>query len=207
MNFLRLKMDVVDSAIMREVAVPEDFTLAFLHGVIQSIFGWLDYHMHEFTDAEGIRYGDRDCEPPDDDLPFKFDDDVPMRRLFKKRGDKLKYEYDFGDLNEIQITLVGKTSFAQLKHFATKGPDMVEDCASLGYTEGVVDKLKNGSASEKHEIASWLMAAFHKSPKQVMREPDAREIFYRVYRMVKFVDTAQAFYIRNYYHDCYEAVL
>ncbi len=54
MNMLRLKMEVVSSAIMREVAVPEDFTLAFLHGVIQSIFGWLDYHMHEFTDVKDI---------------------------------------------------------------------------------------------------------------------------------------------------------
>ncbi len=203
MSLLRLRLEVRHSAIMREVAMPEDFTLAFLHEAIQSLFGWLDYHLHEFTDAKGIRYVDRDCDPPEDGLPYKFEDDVMMKKFFKKPGDTLDYEYDFGDSNEVLITLVGRVAQAMPKHFLTRGPDMVEDSAGVGGTEGVVEKLKSGSAKERKALASWLMGAFRKNPEQVVREPDVQEIFLRIYRLVKLVDIAEGNKRDFYYHDWY----
>ena len=124
MSLLRLRMEAKGTAIMREVALPEDFTLAFLHAAIQSVFGWLDCHLHEFTDSKGMRYGDRDGEPPDDGGPYSFDDDFPMKKFFRKPGDRLEYEYDFGDMNEVSISLVGRTTAARRAHFLSQGPDM-----------------------------------------------------------------------------------
>ena len=204
MSLLRLRMEAKGTAIMREVVLPEDFTLAFLHAAIQSVFGWLDCHLHEFTDSKGMRYGDRDGEPPDDGGPYSFDDDFPMKKFFRKPGDRLEYEYDFGDMNEVSISLVGRTTAARRAHFLSQGPDMVEDSASLGGTEGVVEKLKHGKQSERRQIAIWLSDAFRKSTEQVIHEPSAGEIFLRIYRMVWLADVAEVNQKRFYWHDLYQ---
>ena len=204
MSLLRLRMEAKGTAIMREVVLPEDFTLAFLHATIQSVFGWLDYHLHEFTDSKGMRYGDRDAEPPDDGGPYSFDDEFPMKHFFRKAGDRLEYEYDFGDMNEVSIALVGRTTAAKPAHFHSHGTDMVEDSASLGGTEGVVEKLKHGKQSERRQIANWLSDAFRKSTEQVVHEPSAGEIFLRIYHMVWLADVAEGNKKRFYWHDLYQ---
>jgi len=203
MSLLHLRLDVKGTAIMREVAVPEEFTLAFLHTAIQSAFGWLDYHLHEFTDAKGMRYEDRDCEPPDDDEPYAFEDEVPMKRLFKKPGDTLDYEYDFGDRNEVKITLLGRVKEARREHFASRGTDMVEDSAALGGTDGVVKILRGKSRKQKEETIAWLAGAFRKCPEAVLHEPDALEIFLRIYRLVHLVGVAEGYARDSYPHEAY----
>ena len=43
------------------IQVAADYTLARLHGVIQAIMDWQDYHQHEFT-VGGRLYGDPDLD-------------------------------------------------------------------------------------------------------------------------------------------------
>ena len=43
MKYIKLRMDF-EGIVSRTVVVPSDWSLAFLHGVIQAVFGWLDYH-------------------------------------------------------------------------------------------------------------------------------------------------------------------
>ena len=51
MKYLILKMDF-DRIVSRTVVVPGDWSLAFLHMVIQKTFGWLDYHQYDFSKSE-----------------------------------------------------------------------------------------------------------------------------------------------------------
>ena len=203
MSLLRLRLEVEGTEILREIAVPENFTLAFLHVAIQDVFGWLDYHLHEFTDAKGVRYGDPDVPPDDDECAFKSENEVMMKRPLKKPGDTLDYAYDFGDGNHVKITLLGRTSLAQRAHFASKGPDLIEDSAGFGGTEGVVSILRGKDSSQKKEALAWLAAAFRKSPEAVLHEPDAVEIFLRIYRLVHLVSVAEGFCRPSYPHDAY----
>lgn len=92
----------------RRVAVPANFTFLRFHRVIQTLFGWEDYHLFEFKDRECQGHL-RITEPRDDDfrsgietldasktrLPFIFADGV---RHFL-------YVYDFGDHWVHDITL------------------------------------------------------------------------------------------------------
>ena len=85
----------------------------------------------------------------------------------------------------------------------TKGPDLIEDSAGLGGTEGVVSILRGKDSSQKKEALAWLAAAFRKSPEAVLHEPDAVEIFLRIYRLVHLVSVAEGFCRPSYPHGPY----
>lgn len=88
---LKIALDESKPKITRTVAVPEDASLADLHSIIQSVMGWQDYHLHRFIvdDREYLPYIDED-RGPDDGIEEK----TPLS-LFK--GEKIHYNYDFGD--------------------------------------------------------------------------------------------------------------
>ena len=46
---VRIELMDSDPLIWRQVEVPTSITLKVLHDVIQSVMGWLDYHLWEFT--------------------------------------------------------------------------------------------------------------------------------------------------------------
>src|SRR3990172_76703 len=52
--------------IWRRIQVPGDMPLHKLHSVIQTVMGWEDYHLHQFTIA-GVEYGVPD---PEGDVPW-----------------------------------------------------------------------------------------------------------------------------------------
>jgi hypothetical protein len=57
----RLSLAKVRPTVWRRIQVPADYTLARLHGVIQAVMDWQDYHLHEFT-VGGRLYGDPDLD-------------------------------------------------------------------------------------------------------------------------------------------------
>jgi hypothetical protein len=89
---LRIDIERIDPPVWRRVVVPSTMTLARLHKVIQEVFGWWDYHLHEF-EIDGRRYGiddGEDWDPPLDERRTKLRDVAPQRKPFA-------YLYDFGD--------------------------------------------------------------------------------------------------------------
>jgi len=97
---LRLDLTGVEPPIWRRVVVPEDFTLGDLHAAIQIALGWQDMHLHEFVSERG-RWG-----PPDEEAPGEQGDEdgVTIADVLPAEGDALRYEYDFGDGWQHEIT-------------------------------------------------------------------------------------------------------
>ena len=192
MYFNQIKLESKDYPISRTVVLPEECTLAFLHLVVQRVFGWLDYHLYEFTDKKGVRYIDPTDEGSEEaDAPREVDATaVSLRQLFKKRGDTLDYEYDFGDCNELAITFVKRVKVDRKTglsaYFESKGPNMVEDSRGLGGEGGVWAILREGKKNEQYkDVVVWLANAFRLTPEQVLHEPTADEIEGLVFSMVK----------------------
>lgn len=77
--------------IWRRLQVPSDSTLQQLHNIIQSAFGWEDYHMWVFETPDA-RYG-----AADRDLDIRSAASKRLRQVALRAGDKLSYTYDFGD--------------------------------------------------------------------------------------------------------------
>ncbi len=96
---LKVTIDGIRPPIWRRALVPSDISLACLHRVIQELFGWWDYHLHEYT-IDGVRYGIDDGEgwgdPPVDERRTKLATVAP-------KGSRFRYLYDFGDSWEHRI--------------------------------------------------------------------------------------------------------
>ena len=95
---VKLKIELRDIGAKRVVIVPGDITLASLHDVIQSLFGWEDCHLWMFSDKSG-----RTWEPKCDASFFGDEHLDPAGAcvvdILPDVGDHVEYEYDFGDLS------------------------------------------------------------------------------------------------------------
>ena len=193
MTYLKLKMDF-DGIVSRTVVVPSDWSLAFLHGVIQAVFGWLDYHEYEFSipgDAQKRRWTEQSGSLDDfGDGKYLEASETPISALVARNGAKIDYTYDFGDCNDVEITLLGTVAKPSPKEFATEGPDVVEDSAGVGGIAGIVALAKQGKGKEYKQVSEWLLRAFKKRIDDVLDYPSVRDIYTRVFSLVKTASTA-----------------
>jgi hypothetical protein len=91
---LKITLRYIKPPIWRRVVVPDSYTLADLHPVIQTAMGWMGGHMHVFRRA-------RQGFGPQEELPGS----ASLQCVVQRKGQKILYEYDFGDgwLHEILV--------------------------------------------------------------------------------------------------------
>lgn len=166
---IRIELKHVEPPIWREVVVPADISLGWLHEVIQITMGWTDSHLHEF-EHNRTRYG----QPMDEDFIETVDEDtVPLHDLFKRKGSRLTYTYDFGDGWEHDVSLVETLKLpaevaAETHPFAYIGGARAcppEDCGGpWGYQDLLKllqlreDKGENALDPEQLDQLEWLGA-------------------------------------------------
>jgi hypothetical protein len=88
-----------DPEIWRRLRVPADIRLDRFHQVLGAAMGWQDSHLHVFEHGSD-RYGFADP-----DLDIRADREVTLGGLLVHPGDRLGYEYDFGDSWQHDIVL------------------------------------------------------------------------------------------------------
>jgi len=90
---LRVVLRGVSPLVWRRLLVRSDSTIADLHAVLQTSFGWSDEHLHRFV-VHGCEYGVGHVGGT------SFRDDarrVRLHRLGLRPGERLIYVYDFYD--------------------------------------------------------------------------------------------------------------
>lgn len=96
----RMRVDLVGARppVWRRLDVPGNLALPRLHTVIQAAMGWTDSHLHRFLTGGDFRapyfITKFDLEDDEDGV---LEEDVRLDQLVGAVGDKLWYEYDFGD--------------------------------------------------------------------------------------------------------------
>lgn len=95
---LKVKLLGTRPPVWRRLLVAADIRLSELHTVVQVAMGWHDSHLHSFEVGDE-RYG-----PKGMDLPMR-DDHATRLGDIAGQGDRLRYEYDFGDSWEHDITV------------------------------------------------------------------------------------------------------
>ncbi len=98
---VRVDLDGAKPPIWRRLALAGDLTLIDLHDVLQAAMGWTDSHLHQFVMGPGARNLQK--------LPFLTpyaesegdegiaESEVRLDEVVAAAGDRLYYEYDFGD--------------------------------------------------------------------------------------------------------------
>jgi hypothetical protein len=152
-NVHRLKVTLRGSKppIWRRFEVPSDITLARLHSVIQLGFGWEDCHLWVFETLTG-RYG-----VYDPDLEIRSAANKKLSAVADWPGDRLRYEYDFGDGWEHDIVVEAvqpaDQGVAYPRCIAGKRACPPEDSGGIwGYSE-----LLNTLANPRHENHAQML--------------------------------------------------
>jgi hypothetical protein len=95
---LRVEIEHSEPPIWRRLAVRSDLRLDALHRLLQAAFGWQDSHLHRF--ALGDAYTGPsfltafDLEEGEEGMS---EEDARLDQVLTAAGDRLTYEYDFGD--------------------------------------------------------------------------------------------------------------
>lgn len=152
----------IKPAIWRRFQVPASYNFWDLHVAVQDVMGWVDYHLHAFRCPE-LNQKDEEIGIPDD----AFDDlvvlpswEVAIYKHFKMPGDKVQYEYDFGDSWEHELLLEGillKEKGVQYPRCLTgKRACPPEDCGGIPGYYRLLDVLKDPSDEEYESMIGWL---------------------------------------------------
>lgn len=157
---LKIVIDRIKPAIWRRILVNSTTTLYELHHIIQTAFGWENYHLYTFSNGGDI-YGD--LRLWDQDSGFNTIIDVnktTIKRLLWHDKAKIKYEYDMGDgwIHTISLEKAIKEEPENILPLCTNGKRCCppEDCGGLSGYYGIIDSLSNPKSNESREITEWL---------------------------------------------------
>ncbi|MEQ1832794.1 MAG: SEC-C metal-binding domain-containing protein [Candidatus Eisenbacteria bacterium] len=166
----------VEPRIWRRLRIPGNTTLLAFHKVLQKVMGWTDSHLHLFR-AGGIEYGELDPELPE----IRTEKNVHLGSLLLRPGDRLVYEYDFGDSWEHDIELdrtlspdPGPGKYPYVLDGARACPP--EDCGGVSGYEDLLRVLGDPRDPEHNDSVLWVGGSFDPE------EFDAREINRKFHR-------------------------
>ena len=156
---LKVSLLYIRPTIWRRLLVPASIKLPKFHTVLQLGFGWTDSHLHAF------RLGHVSYEPryednwDDSSLPRHDESKFRLADLLHAKGDRLIYEYDFGDSwqHDVRVEKVLPVTHvlpAACTAGARAGPP--EDCGSIPGYYNLLEALADPKHSEHHEILDWL---------------------------------------------------
>jgi Plasmid pRiA4b ORF-3-like protein len=156
---LHIALRGIRPPVWRRVQVPGTFTLARVHDVIQTVFGWTDSHLHQFY-IDGATYG----------KPLDFDEAVlneTKTTLAKAAGASVKrfmYVYDFGDdwVHDVSVEKVfsGNSGSEVPVCLGGKRHRPPEDCGGVhGYRE-FLKAIRSPGHEEHASMLEWVGGSF-----------------------------------------------
>ncbi len=145
--------------IWRRIEVAPDCTLGDLHEILQRAMGWTDSHLHHFRQKDRFLGAQGDA-----DWGRRYDDErkVRLRDLMKKVGDRLVYEYDFGDGWQHDIVLRASSRGAQGPPLvvAGKGACPPEDVGGIPGYARFLSILADPRHPEHRDMRAWAGGPF-----------------------------------------------
>jgi len=152
--------------IWRKLQVPGNANLGWLHAVLQVAMGWTNSHLHHFLTRDA-RYTDPRHE---EDMGFGDEPDrdeakATLAQVAPAKGARLRYEYDFGDSWEHEITvakILPPDAAAAMTALCLDGARACppEDCGGIwGYAE-LLKTLANPEHPEHKSMKEWLGRPF-----------------------------------------------
>jgi hypothetical protein len=161
-RILQLKVTLRDTKppIWRRLLVAGNTSLFDLHRILQAAMGWYDSHLHEFEHKAQL-YGESD---PEWDLIRLSEHGTKLGALLKEPGDRMLYNYDFGDdwrhsivLEELLSKEKGRTYPCVIKG---RRACPQEDSGGPWGHQNNVEILRDPSHPEYEETVEWLAPGY-----------------------------------------------
>lgn len=151
---LLVELAEIEPRIWRRVVVADTTPLPLLHRILQVVFDWKDYHLHEFKVGR-VSFG----VPDDEDPPPHIDEkSVRLYQLAHEPGHRLVYVYDFGDSWEHDLVVEDMSAAENpvvpvcLDGERSAPP---EDCGGLPGYEQLIEALGDPSHPEHLNVKRW----------------------------------------------------
>ena len=155
---LRLHISLLESPrpVWRRVVVSQALTLEGLHRVIQLLTQGWDYHLYFFTIREAM-YGEPD---PEYDFEVRVAEATSLASLRLKKGEVLRYEYDFGDSWEWEIRVEGREQGERGRWTPWlvdgEGAGPPEDCGGITGFAHLLEALRDPDHEEHEDLRQWV---------------------------------------------------
>ena len=141
--------------------MPDNFTFAEFHLIIQAAFGWGNCHLYEFVDSlfrPKCRIAESSHFEFCDEDDVQNADETIISGYFKSVGDRCVYTYDFGDSWEHDVVLesVENDSGSEPECISGKGLCPPENCGGIyGYERLKALAAADDLAPEDEEMFEW----------------------------------------------------
>jgi len=156
---LKVELEGSNPSIWRRIRVPGEISLSILHGVLQTVMGWENCHLHEFKIGRAS-YG----SVAERDDPFAegmtADKGIRLRDAIGTRIRSFQYIYDFGDNWTHEITVedivIPENAAPSIKCLGGERACPPEDCGGLYGYYGYLEILGAPSHPEYEDVKEWM---------------------------------------------------
>ncbi|HEY0829470.1 MAG TPA: plasmid pRiA4b ORF-3 family protein [Bacilli bacterium] len=165
---LLVTLDLENHHIWRKIIVPIHITFKKLHDVLQIVFGWKDYHLHDFYVLEEDKpIINLVCS----EEAFEYQDDIPMIMETKiklseyiPRYTMMKYTYDFGDNWEHTIeagNILENHTKSYPECLEGEGNSPPEDVGGEGGYDEYLKAVSDSQHPEHRSMIDWAEGQYY----------------------------------------------
>ena len=157
---LRIQLNDTGVGIWRELKVPSNVELDFLGHLLVDMMGWEDVHLFQFVHNK-MYYTDEESDDMSLGGNVRSFSEYTLSDLLKAEGDKMMFEYDFGDSWRHDVVLKGIRSYKKrerphIEFVDGKGECPPEDCGGVyGYEELLAMWRKKRKNKDEKEKLEW----------------------------------------------------
>lgn len=153
---VKISLDNAKPSIYRTVLVKPNSSFYELHHIIQFAMGWEGFHSYQFETNDFYIADPEEFGETESIDPF----DILVNEVLKKSGDKIKYEYDFGDswMFTIKLEKIIPQQVNTIYPICIRGKrnSPPEDSGGIWGYEHLKKVIANEEHPEHDEIMEWL---------------------------------------------------
>ncbi|MEK5040762.1 plasmid pRiA4b ORF-3 family protein [Sporosarcina sp. FSL K6-3457] len=172
---MRVSMELMEHSIWRKLIIPLDMPVREFHEVLQIVFDWQDYHLHEF-----YLYDETNTDKPRkpklnivmDEEAFEYGNDVEMvleegllLSDFIPPHTFIKYIYDFGDYWRHDIVveeILTKQNIQSPACLEGEGTAPPEDCGGESGFSEFLTVMSDPSDLEHESMKEWAKMQWYR---------------------------------------------
>lgn len=166
---IRIKLNNAPVKIWRELVVPSNITLEMLAYVLIDAMGWRHEHLYQFIGKGDVYYMNTAQLKEEGSgfrsffgrIEYRNSDKTTLEKVLQPKGERLKFEYDFGDSWMHELWVKAARDYAPgeqpaIRLLKGQGACPPEDCGGVwGYAELLELRKKKRKTADEKERLEW----------------------------------------------------